>query len=335
MEIGNLEVYGVIYKITNLVNGKVYIGQTSSKNGFNSRYCAKGKGIERFYNYNLGRKNRGIGYNYYLQNSIEKYGFKSFKVDEIIDYAFSKEELNIKEKIYINIYDCVNNGYNQTFGGSDYVASDELKNKLKNIQQKCHVKGETHPKTKNTNEEIISLKKDLCEGKSIECVMNKYNISRKNVLKIMRLERWINIGSEYNEYLNSNISRKDHSHDIPIIAFDKYMNIIKKYNSEVEACKDLNTTPSKISACCLFNIKFTGDYVFLKDDEFLEENIKRKKEQLKSINFKIAKLDDNNTIIETYDNVEDVMSKLGLSKTKVMNALYGRNKIKLKKIYDY
>ena len=29
MLIGSLEVYGIIYKIENLVNGKIYIGQTS------------------------------------------------------------------------------------------------------------------------------------------------------------------------------------------------------------------------------------------------------------------------------------------------------------------
>nr|DAX85667.1 MAG TPA: intron associated endonuclease [Caudoviricetes sp.] len=31
MKVGNLEVYGIIYKITNKVNGKVYIGQTAQK----------------------------------------------------------------------------------------------------------------------------------------------------------------------------------------------------------------------------------------------------------------------------------------------------------------
>ena len=333
MKIGNLEVYGIIYKITNVINDKSYIGQTV--NGFNKRYPSKGIGIKRYYNFNKKMQNIGRYYNCHLQCSIEKYGFDAFKVDEIIDFAFSKEELNIKEKMYIQIYDTINNGYNETSGGSDYTASEELRSKLKEIQKECHVKGETHPKTKNTNEEIILLKKDLCEGKDIEYVMNKYKISRKNVLRIMRLERWIDIGSEYNEYLNSNISRKDHSHDIPIIAFDKHMNVIKRYDSQVEACKDLKIAPSKVSACCLFNIKFTGNYVFLKDDEHLEENIKIKKEQLKLVNFKIAKLDSNNNIIEIYNNMEDAMLKLGLPKTTIMNALYGRNKIKLKKIYNY
>ena len=37
MKIGNLEIYGVIYKVINNINGKVYIGQTALKRGFNDR----------------------------------------------------------------------------------------------------------------------------------------------------------------------------------------------------------------------------------------------------------------------------------------------------------
>ena len=39
----NMEVFGIIYKIVNTKNGKVYIGQTSNKYGFNGRYYSKGK----------------------------------------------------------------------------------------------------------------------------------------------------------------------------------------------------------------------------------------------------------------------------------------------------
>lgn len=39
-----MEVYGIIYKITNLTNGKCYIGQTNQKRGFKDRYNHKGMG---------------------------------------------------------------------------------------------------------------------------------------------------------------------------------------------------------------------------------------------------------------------------------------------------
>lgn len=125
MKIGNLEVYGIIYKITNLVNGKVYIGQTI--NGFDSRYYRSGIGIERVYKYYISRKKHNEFYNIHLFNAINKYGFNNFKVDEIFDIAFSKNELDIKEKIYIELYKSYKEefGYNNKFGGSNGKFSNQ------------------------------------------------------------------------------------------------------------------------------------------------------------------------------------------------------------------
>ena len=49
MKIGNIEVYGIIYVIKNKINNKAYVGQTVHT--FNERYCFKGMGVERVYNY--------------------------------------------------------------------------------------------------------------------------------------------------------------------------------------------------------------------------------------------------------------------------------------------
>lgn len=117
MKIGNLEVYGVLYKITNVINNKVYIGQTTQ--GFNKRYDRKGRGIERVYNYHISRMKNKEYYNEHLVRAINKYGFSSFRVDEIIDVAFSKPELDIKESIYIYVNNSFNNGYNKTLGGQN------------------------------------------------------------------------------------------------------------------------------------------------------------------------------------------------------------------------
>ena len=102
MKIGNLECYGVIYKITNKINGKTYIGQTI--HGFDKRY-----------NGNL----KNNTHNQYLKRSITKHGIENFEVNKIFDIAFSKEELDIKEDLWINYFDCVNNGYNNKGGGSN------------------------------------------------------------------------------------------------------------------------------------------------------------------------------------------------------------------------
>lgn len=127
MKIGNIECYGVIYKIENLVNHKVYIGQTTKKRGFKDRYCCNGKGIERVYNYHLKSKERGHCRNEHLFNSIIKYGFNKFEVCEIFDVAFSLKELNTKEECWINIYNSTNSklGYNFRKGGDNYEFSED------------------------------------------------------------------------------------------------------------------------------------------------------------------------------------------------------------------
>ena len=135
MKIGNLEVYGVIYKVTNKINSKVYIGQTTNKRGFNGRYEAKGKGIERMYNYYLNsKKQKGkSSCNEHLFKSIKKYGFDNFEVNKEFDIAFSFDELNIKEKLWIKYYNSIDEkyGYNILEGGSSFT-KDDLKRMGKN-----------------------------------------------------------------------------------------------------------------------------------------------------------------------------------------------------------
>lgn len=121
MFVDGKEYYGVIYKIENLVNHKVYIGQTTHPRGFNGRYLYHGSGIERVYNCLNSKRGRDDYHNPYLLRSIEKYGFDAFDVDEVYDVAMSEDELNDKEQYYIAQFDSYNNGYNLTRGGEGIV----------------------------------------------------------------------------------------------------------------------------------------------------------------------------------------------------------------------
>ena len=97
-------VYGYIYKIENLINGKVYIGKTTKT--FNERY-----------KYNLEKNT----HNNHLKNSIKKYGIDNFCINEEFDKALTKEELNEKEKYWIEHYKSNDEkyGYNILSGGDD------------------------------------------------------------------------------------------------------------------------------------------------------------------------------------------------------------------------
>lgn len=100
----------IVYKITNLVNGKVYIGQTV--NTFNRRYGGRGVGIQRVLH--------SQSTNWHLLRAIAKYGVDNFKV-EIIEQCSTIEELNEKESYYIELHDSNNDekGYNKVGGGDN------------------------------------------------------------------------------------------------------------------------------------------------------------------------------------------------------------------------
>ena len=90
-----------IYKITNKVNGKVYIGQTSQgiRKRWSQHCCAEGCPK--------------------LHRAILKYGKRNFSVQRI-DVASDKEEANQKEMYWIEQYDSANHehGYNLSLGGA-------------------------------------------------------------------------------------------------------------------------------------------------------------------------------------------------------------------------
>lgn len=137
MKIGNIECYGVIYKITNLIDGKCYIGQTIT--GFNRRYSG----------------NILNTHNKHLRNSIEKYGVENFDICKIYDIAFSKKELDIKESFYIKLFDSTNpeKGYNLTTGGEGYTITEETRGRMSKAQKGKIVSEETIEKQRKVRQE--------------------------------------------------------------------------------------------------------------------------------------------------------------------------------------
>lgn len=89
-----------IYKITNKINNKSYIGLTT-------------RSIEERFNQHIYSR---YSSNTILAQALKKYGIHNFNVIEL-DSATSLEELYKKEKYYINKYNTYLNGYNATLGG--------------------------------------------------------------------------------------------------------------------------------------------------------------------------------------------------------------------------
>lgn len=102
-----------IYKITNKVNGKVYIGQS-----VHIKQRWKNHKKDAFWE-------KGSEYNYPLYRAMRKYGIENFSF-EVLEQC-QQSELNEKEIQYIAAYQSWGkNGYNQCEGGNSQAHNQKL-----------------------------------------------------------------------------------------------------------------------------------------------------------------------------------------------------------------
>jgi len=184
----------IIYKITNLVNKKVYIGQTNQS--MNRRWNA----------HKRAAKNK---VNRHLYDSMNHYGINNFIIEQI-DSSNTKEELDKKEKSWIiyyksNLREC---GYNMTDGGeSRYKGSSHpmfgkkhtkesrikigmarkgkpLKNFMSDESYKKHIETMKKNFCGKSNHNYKSISKEQIE----ELIIKKY--SEKQMLEHLKISKW-------------------------------------------------------------------------------------------------------------------------------------------------
>lgn len=130
------KIFGVIYKATNLINGKCYIGQTIR--------FKKRKYDHIFWSINELD-------NFYFHNSIRKHGVGNFSW-EIIYECDDKLLLNVMETFKIMTHHShvsEGKGYNLTWGGDVIYGrpcSEETKEKIRQTQLGKHITDETRIK---------------------------------------------------------------------------------------------------------------------------------------------------------------------------------------------
>lgn len=145
--------YYFIYKTTNILNGKYYIGMHSTNN-LSDGYLGSGKR---------------------LRYSINKYGIENHK-REIIEFCESIEELKNKEKEIVNLNEiakkeCINI---QPGGGGGFTIEQQKENAIKSNQVQKKLR-ETNPEwvKKRSNNLSKSIKKAYDEGrKEKKCYCN-------------------------------------------------------------------------------------------------------------------------------------------------------------------
>ena len=177
----------IIYKVTNLINKKVYIGQTiHSLEKRKKRHYSDAKRLK-----------------YYFYNALNKYSKNDFKW-EILIKCKSVKEMNMWEKYYINLYNSTNKckGYNSREGGRNGALTTEVKIK---ISKKAKGKKQTKmTQIKKVKSQIQSkhCKKVLCINSNkiynnISHASRELNLDRTNVSRVCNNEKAHTKGYEF------------------------------------------------------------------------------------------------------------------------------------------
>lgn len=138
-----------IYKLTNKINGKMYIGQTVRS------MTERLAGHKRNYERNVHTK---------LYDAMRKYGWDKFDA-KVIEVCSSLEALNARETYWIKYYNTVEDGYNMYYGGDnncmfvkeiaekhdERMRTKEVREKISKTMKEYHA---THKVSEETKKKI-------------------------------------------------------------------------------------------------------------------------------------------------------------------------------------
>lgn len=194
---------GIIYIITNLINNKVYIGQTIQPLKLRwQEHCRKGSSINE--------RNMAI------KKAIFKYGKENFVIRGL--EQCNTKQLDEREIYYINLYNSYKTGYNRTLGGHTgskplklddtqqqeclelyklgfslrYIAKEYNVDKatIKHIIEKYSIKLRTTRTYKLSQEDRLNIVKDSSYMSRKE-IMKKWNISKSYLSQLLSGNRRI------------------------------------------------------------------------------------------------------------------------------------------------
>ena len=224
----NCKINYSIYKITNLIDNKCYIGVDSY---FPKRI--------KQHKSNLSKNKHK---NKHLQYSYNKYGKENFSF-ELLENCDSREIMLNREIELISFYDSLNNGYNYTIGGEGSfgykhneesiskmsswkrIITDEWRENiskgLKNKSKKQGIKrvnhpdyskwlgGEKHPVAKFKQKDIECIRELYSKGISLKELSNKYKSSKTYICSIVNNLIWKDINYTKNVITNNIICIED------------------------------------------------------------------------------------------------------------------------------
>lgn len=253
-----------IYKLENLINGKIYIGQSIDL-------------VKRIRAY---KNCQCIGQTK-IYNAIKRYGWENFQVEYL--YSRDIEEvtidtLNHLEAFYIEAYQSIRKGYNLMTGGNNSRHTEESKLKL-SISHKGLLVGEkNYMYGKHLSKETIDKMKETKKNMSLETRQNmsKAQLGKKATEETKKKISEIHKGRKRSIETKTNISNalkgksKSDEHKLKlrltktkaVNQYDLDMNFINSFFSIKQAQLELKINESLISKCCKGKINKAGGFIF-------------------------------------------------------------------------
>lgn len=307
---------GVIYKIENLVNGKVYIGQTV-------------RSFKERMKHHLSLLRRGIHNNQHLQSAWNKYGENNFEFS-IIETC-DIEDIDKLETQWIAHYRETTGVYNLESGGNtNKKLSPETRKKIAKAIKSLKWTGGKHPQAKkiiciNTGKiysSIVEASKDIgCNYDNVHQVCLGNNISAKGK------------DGKYYQFAYYEEGRSYELKPIRNIKTPKKVicvNTGEIFNSTREAAEKTGVQQSHISQCCNGKRNFAGrmpngDYRVWEFLENFDPNKKytfEKRGKFSNRKRKVKCL----TTGEIFDTITEAAEKYGLTGSNITAACKGRYK---------
>ena len=236
-----------IYKIRNMINKKVYIGQTDRLNE---------REREHFY-----RLERCVHHNEHLQKSYNKYGKEVFKF-EIIELT---EDLDDRELYWLNEYGGLNS--NNTYNFKDPKTKEW--SEYTKVKQSKSMLGENNPNYGNKwSEEQKEKLSKMKKGKTLEDrigkeraelakqKMSKSQKGRKHPEEVKEKIRQANIGENNPAYGKGDRQRGENNPNYnkpmpnrkPVLKLNKEGELIKEYEF-LDQVKEDGFNPSNVMYC--------------------------------------------------------------------------------------
>lgn len=294
-----------IYKITNIINGKIYIGQSIN--------------IQRRWNQekNKAFNQNDAAYNQLLSKAFRKYGVENFTFEVVEELSASA--LNEREEYWIGHFNSLTpNGYNAHNGGRYSYTPNPLNYSVL------------------TEEEVKDIKTTLKETSiPMSKIAEEYCVSISTINAIAKGRSWRDVNEKYPIRATENFNKE-------IGQYTKDGKLVAIFSSAAEANRKTGISVSSISTICrnkgINNRKTAGGYMWriveeLDNPEQIEpveyicdnQNGKKIKEKKTSRGKEIAQYTKQGELIQVFSTMKDASQSTGIALKNISAVICGKN----------